>query len=301
MSAKQDRQGVRTASQLEQKYRIGESFAKAFGLVEEAKRTAEEAQKTATEGMTPDAIFNALTNNGQNQGLYRGEDGELYINASYIKTGELIADLIKSGVLQSGDGRTKFDLDNGSIVCTSQFGKVVRVHSGSQQFITKDGQLVMSLTHYSDGAFAGITFYNPNTGEQIGQIYGKDDDLVIDCGPIYSRKKVLFSGNATVGDTFTVTNSPAYDLFAVKLGTADSTEDTVVLAYKSDATAARGSINGVGGWAGTASLAKELFFLSVTYLMDQWTLVDARKQGIYNAGSITTGTALNVKEIIGVI
>ena len=295
MSAKQDRQGVRTASQLEQKYRIGESFAKAFGLVEEAKRTAEEAQKTATEGMTPDAIFNALTNNGQNQGLYRGEDGELYINASYIV----------AGILRSMNGSTRFNLDDGSFLCEDENGNYVKTESGHLEFGSRyDNNIRKVLTIQDAGYGAGLVFWNPEDNQPTKGYVGIDQfsgELYIDCAMINPGKRVIYTGNAVANSVIDVPFTKYYDVFAVKLGTADSTEDTVVLAYKNGNT-----INGVGGWAGTASLAKELFFLSATFEKNgrydaKWTIVDARKQGIYNAGSITTGTALNVKEIIGVI
>lgn len=283
MSVKQDLQGVRTASQLEQKYRIGESFAKAFNLAEEAKRAAEDAKKTATEGMTPDEIFNALTNNGQNKGLYRGEDGELYINASYIV----------SGILNSVNGATKFNLNEGSLTTTSSNGYVVDLSDGSLRLLNNEGTLILTLANLGFGC--GIAFRDMD-GKYCGSLTGTTDGLLMDGAVINKGKKKIFTGNQSAGSTFDVPLTKNYDLFAVKLGAADSTEDTVVLAYKNGNT-----INGVGGWAGTVSLAKELFFVSATFSGTTWTLVDARKQGIYNAGSITTGTALNVKEIVGVI
>ena len=294
MSTKQDRQGVRTASQLEQKYRIGESFAKAFGLAEDAKKKAEEASRTVTEGMTPDAIFNALTNNGQNQGLYRGEDGELYINASYIV----------AGILRSMNGSTRFNLDDGSFLCEDENGNYVKTESGHIVLGTHaEDEDRKALTIQEAGYGAGLVFLNPYTGNSIGYL-GADQfsgDLYLDCDMINPGKRVIYTGNAAAGSVIDVPCTKYYDVFAVKLGTADSTEDTVVLAYKNGNT-----INGVGGWAGTASLAKELLFLSATFEKNgrydaKWTIVDARKQGIYNAGSITSGTALNVKEIVGVI
>ena len=295
MSVKQDLQGVRTASQLEQKYRIGESFAKAFNLAEEAKRAAEDAKKTATEGMTPDEIFNALTNNGQNKGLYRGDDGELYINASYIV----------AGILRAMNGSTRFNLDDGSILCEDENGNYVKTEFGHIVLGTHaEDEDRKALTIQDAGYGAGLVFWNPEDNQPTKGYIGIDQfsgELYIDCAMINPGKRVIYTGNAVANSVIDVPFTKYYDVFAVKLGAANSTEDTVVLAYKNGNT-----INGVGGWAGTASLAKELFFLSATFEMNgrydaKWTIVDARKQGIYNAGSITTGTALNVKEIVGVI
>lgn len=50
------------------------------------------------------AIFNKLTNNGTVEGFFLGEDGQIYINATYLST----------GILQSKDGSTFYlDLDEG--------------------------------------------------------------------------------------------------------------------------------------------------------------------------------------------
>lgn len=287
---KQDRQGARSASELVQRLNLGQRFADVLGVATGARETAEKTQKLIKEGMTQEAIFNILTNNGKNQGLYRGEDGELYINASYIV----------AGILKSLNNATQFNLDDGVFTCVDENGNSVSIEDGHLHLYGPPGR---ELTIQATGYGAGILFWNPANGENVGYL-GIDQfggDLYLDCAKINPGKKVLYSGNVTAGNTFDVPLTKNYDLFAVKLGTADSTEDTVVLAYKNGNT-----INGVGGWAGTASLSKELFFLSATFESINrydatWTVVDARKQGIYNAGSITSGTALNVKEVVGII
>lgn len=63
ISRKQDRQGALTPAELDRRY-------------------------------GQDTVFNRLTNNGQAKGIYRDPDGNLYVNADYIKTGKLAADLI---------------------------------------------------------------------------------------------------------------------------------------------------------------------------------------------------------------
>ena len=57
-----------------------------------------------------------LTNNYQNAGLYL-ENGALYMNATYIKTGNLLANLITAGKIQSANGQVYFDLDNNEMAC----------------------------------------------------------------------------------------------------------------------------------------------------------------------------------------
>jgi hypothetical protein len=126
VSLKQDRQGVRKATDLEQKYNFGKSFAEVMGLAKGARQTADDAKETVAkldEKLTSEEIFNRLTENGTLQGLYRGDDGEIYINASYIMTGEFLADLIKAGVIKSKDdtGLT-LDVDNGTLLSERTIG-----------------------------------------------------------------------------------------------------------------------------------------------------------------------------------
>ena len=83
--SKQDRQGVRTATELEQKYNFGKTFAEVMGIATDARTKAEAAEEKLNGNMTNEEIYNFLTNNGVNQGLFRWEDGELFINAEFIK------------------------------------------------------------------------------------------------------------------------------------------------------------------------------------------------------------------------
>lgn len=101
MSEKQDRQGARTASDLVQRYSFGKTFAEVMGFATDAQETAKAASE-AVNSLDQEEIFNRLTNNGQAKGLFRDENGELYINASYIA----------SGILASADGTVQLDLAN---------------------------------------------------------------------------------------------------------------------------------------------------------------------------------------------
>ena len=88
--SKQDRTYARTATDLERKYNFGKSFGEVYGLLDEARRKVEEAEEAVKKldtKLDQDEIFNRLTNNGEEQGLYKGEDGCIYINASYIMSG----------------------------------------------------------------------------------------------------------------------------------------------------------------------------------------------------------------------
>lgn len=86
-----------------------QATAKSGSALTEAKKYADEAAqkaaKAAVDGQSQADIFNKLTNNGQNEGVYI-INGQVFINASYIST----------GILASKDGTTFYlDLDNGTL------------------------------------------------------------------------------------------------------------------------------------------------------------------------------------------
>lgn len=83
-----------------------------------SNKTVDEITKSkaadAVNAQTQADIFNKLTENGSLKGIYM-ENGELYINASYLKSGTINADLIKTGAMTSQDGSLKFDLISNKI------------------------------------------------------------------------------------------------------------------------------------------------------------------------------------------
>lgn len=105
--SKQDRVAPRTAADIERKYNFGQTFAEFADLIDDAQRAAEEAQKAVEDldkTLSPEEIFNRLTDDGKVQGIYRADDGQVYINARYLVT----------GILRSKNGDTFYlDLDKG--------------------------------------------------------------------------------------------------------------------------------------------------------------------------------------------
>lgn len=105
MSTKQDRTAARTVSDLERKYDFNKSFAEVMGVATDARAIAEDARNPA-QYLTPEEVFNLFTDNGKQQGLFKAEDGQVYINASYLRT----------GIITSEDEKIKIDLSgNGGI------------------------------------------------------------------------------------------------------------------------------------------------------------------------------------------
>jgi len=132
--------------------------------------------------------------------------------------------------------------------------------------------------------------------------FGSQEVSVLECDTVNPGKKTLFSGSCAVGGSFsvgttgTLANTHLYDLFAVRLGDDGNTSQTVVLAYK-----VGGVIRGVGGWAGTSTDAKQLYFFSASFSGDTWTVQDAGVHTVNYSGGIGAGTRLQVKEVIGII
>lgn len=64
------------------------------------------------ESMTQQQIFNTLTQNGQTQGVYL-KNGKLYINASYIASGTLSANYVRTGLITDKKGLSSWNLNDG--------------------------------------------------------------------------------------------------------------------------------------------------------------------------------------------
>lgn len=95
MSDKQDRQAPRNPTQLEHKYGFGRQFAEVMGVATDAQQRVVRLDA----GLTQEEIMNRLTNHGAAQGIYRTDEGEIFMNGSYIKSGLVEADRIDTGNL----------------------------------------------------------------------------------------------------------------------------------------------------------------------------------------------------------
>lgn len=111
--------------------------------------------------LTQTKVFNKLTNNGQLQGIYM-QNGDLYINASYMATG-ILADVLgntkwnlQTGKLESKQlsiDSTYFKLSEaGAITSISQDGKKIVVDKGTITGYKSNGDLSAKL-EIGDGYF----------------------------------------------------------------------------------------------------------------------------------------------------
>lgn len=184
--SKQDRPGARTPADIERKYMFEKRFKEAK---EYTDKTAQDFAGKLDEKLDQTEIFNRLTNNGESQGLYLGEDGQLYINASYLVT----------GILKSLDGTT-FYLDLVKGVLKGQFtefsisGKTV-----DEIAEEKASEAQQNAEKYASDALNNQTqtdVYNKltNNGESEG-IYFVNGQLYINAS--YLAAGVLKSADST--------------------------------------------------------------------------------------------------------
>lgn len=176
---KQDRTAPRTASDIERRFNNKKTFAELLGLAQAAQDAAEQARKEL-EGLTAEEIFNILTDGGTEQGIYRLA-GKIYLNASYIMSGVLLADLIQAGVLQSKDGETFYlDLENG----------VLNMNATSLTISGKDVEQMM------DDKISGIPGYDPTFEDIFNALTenGAKKGIYLEDGELYINATYIKSG-----------------------------------------------------------------------------------------------------------
>lgn len=173
MREKQDRVYARTASDLERKYKFGQTFAEVMGYASDARETAEQADDAVEKldkELDQEEILKRLTNNYESQGIYR-ENGLIYVNASCIKSGTIDSKRINGATLNIKSGatiagwnidvnsifKTTTTWDKGTFVCTGSnysysIGGSEKIPgwvfgAGGKFGVTKDGALYADDVH----------------------------------------------------------------------------------------------------------------------------------------------------------
>lgn len=142
--------------------------------------SSQPAADAAVEAQTQEYVFNKLTANGTLQGLYMS-NGQLYVNANYIQTGLMSANLIKGGTLVMGGANNT----NGIIQVKDASGNVVCLLNNAG--IEATGTLKMMLGGFTTNGkvYAELkTFTIPNFILNVGnrtakglQIYRSGDTV----------------------------------------------------------------------------------------------------------------------------
>lgn len=310
---------------------------KANAALSDAKTYADSAASNAVNAQTQADIFNKLTNNGQLPGLFMS-NGQLYINADYLSTGVISSadgtvqlDLGNNSVTVNGTRngkKTQLVLSSSGLDGYGESSEGVMEHvlsllmgvgglptglwnlawqeSRGLSIGSATGRTTIGTSEAGTRIFGGsVEIDSPVENVKIlgKNVFWKDNgngtfNLIgrEHQGETNPGKAKLFTGNVTMGNTCTVPNTDLYDLFAIKLWDGYTTYDTMVLAYKTGNV-----VRGVGGWAGTATESKQLFFFSATVSGDTWKLEDAGFHYVYIGGTVEEGIRLNLKEVIGVI
>ena len=146
-------------------------------------------------GLSKEAIFNTLTDNGRTQGIYMN-NGLLYLNATYMNTGSLSAALITSGKIQSRNGKVYFDLDNNelhcdTLVCTStdSWAKTLKAQIGDYTiqsgngYFHKKGLLVSAGDSTATGIFLVPGGESSNSYGDCPQVSASDRGLSVNTRP----------------------------------------------------------------------------------------------------------------------
>jgi hypothetical protein len=133
-------------------------------------------------------VFNALTDNGKQEGIYM-QNGHLYINASYIKSGQISADLInlKNINVTNSSGVSTFAIDN--------YGNVtIRPNT----FVLTNGDTIYSVAE--DKASTALSSANRYTDNVLGNLdIGKmSKQEIIDVLSDNSSNKGLYLSNGNV-------------------------------------------------------------------------------------------------------
>lgn len=178
--SKQDRQGVRTPADIERKYNIGKNFAAAQSSIQKNREFSDDVYQAVLaldQALDQEEIFDRLTNGGKAAAIYTDEAGNLYINASYIKKGTLLASLLTGTIKSADEAKIVIDLDSGTATLTgtlsgSVSGTVTTKAEASGEYtlqaslkssgvtITskKDGTRTLSLRILGDRAYlSGLT------------------------------------------------------------------------------------------------------------------------------------------------
>ena len=161
-------------------------LAQALNQANKRAEEAIDAVEDLDKNLDQDGIFNRLTNNGQSQGLFL-DNGDVYINATYIQTGVLIVRNSSNQVLFRADMSANsvyiagFTIENTSMHTansTSLGDTSAGIYFSTQGYTSGNGAGHITLSKgalyggYYDGASDGyITFFRHFTDSQA-QITG---------------------------------------------------------------------------------------------------------------------------------
>lgn len=188
------------------------------------------AEKTAQldESLNQEGIFNRLTDNGETQGLLL-YNGKVYLNASYINTGTLVANFIKGGTLTLGGDNNV----NGVLRILDSNGDVIGTWN-------KDGITVYSGEILAD-VIKGGTLTLGGTGNVNGLLELLDDDNDV-VGSFNSGGISIEKGSISIGGFSVDTSGHLTANDATMSGTFSATDSTTHPGHTKEALLGSGSL-----------------------------------------------------------
>ena len=169
---------------------------------------------TINKSLNQTEIFNRLTDSGSLEGIYM-ENGKLYINGTYIKSGTITADLIKAGIIkvQTTDGAEEIDL-----------GDNIKMTNAGIEVKTVWGNYI----EIKPGMFNGISFTgdgDKGTGEAVGiarngiLLKNNSDELLGNFNLQYPSTHINYNSisisNAFMGSRSVVLSADSSDSYAI--------------------------------------------------------------------------------------
>lgn len=119
---------------------LGDVKATMASTIVSNKYYADTAAQNAVSNQSAYQAFYILSNGGKVQGIFRGDDGQLYLNLTYAKAGtldcgtvnviNLNADSLNAGKVRALNGMSYFDLDTGKFISVGPNQDAVCIQNG---------------------------------------------------------------------------------------------------------------------------------------------------------------------------
>lgn len=145
-----------------------------------------------------ETVFNALTDNGKQEGIYI-QDGHLYVNASYIKSGQISADLInlKNINVTNSSGTSTFAIDNyGNVTLRPNTFALTNGDTIYSVAEDKASTALSSANRYTDNALGNLDIGKMSKQEIINVLSDNSSNkgLYLSNGNVYMNADYINTG-----------------------------------------------------------------------------------------------------------
>ena len=145
-----------------------------------------------------ETVFNALTDNGKQEGIYM-QNGHLYINASYIKSGQISADLInlKNINVTNSSGTSTFAIDNyGNVTLRPNTFALTNGDTIYSVAEDKASTALSSANRYTDNALGNLDIGKMSKQEIINVLSDNSNNkgLYLSNGNVYMNADYINTG-----------------------------------------------------------------------------------------------------------